>query len=77
MAEIDRIRWRCRRGMLELDLILERFLERHFDRLDAEERQMLCDLLERPDPELLELALGGKAPPDRRYQPLLDLLRTQ
>ena len=31
MAELDRIRWHCRRGLLELDLMLERFLERHLD----------------------------------------------
>jgi len=29
MGDFDRVRWRCRRGLLELDLILARFLERH------------------------------------------------
>ena len=35
MSELDRIRWHCRRGMLELDLVLARFLERHLANFDA------------------------------------------
>ncbi len=31
--ELNRLRWQCRRGPLELDLVLERFLERHGERL--------------------------------------------
>ncbi|ACX97169.1 succinate dehydrogenase assembly factor 2 [Halothiobacillus neapolitanus] len=31
--DISRIRWHCRRGMLELDMVLARFLEEHIDRL--------------------------------------------
>ena len=34
MAEADRLRWRCRRGLLELELILTSFLDRYFERLD-------------------------------------------
>ena len=37
MSELDRIRWNCRRGLLELDLILEKFLERHLERLTPDE----------------------------------------
>ena len=34
MSEVDRIRWHCRRGLLELDIVLARFLDRHLDDLD-------------------------------------------
>ena len=75
MAELDRVRWRCRRGLLELDLILKQFLERHFDRLDARERDLFNELLDQPDNDLLDWALGRCEPADPRYHPVLVLLR--
>jgi succinate dehydrogenase flavin-adding protein (antitoxin of CptAB toxin-antitoxin module) len=58
MSEADRIRWRCRRGMLELDLVLAAFLERHLDRLGPGSLATLRKLLELPDPELFDLVMG-------------------
>ena len=75
MAEFDRIRWRCRRGLLELDLILKVFLDRHFDGLDARQRELFDELLDQPDNDLLEWALGRGEPADSRYHPVLALLR--
>lgn len=74
MGDIDRIRWRCRRGLLELDLVLQAFLARGFERLDAGERRLFAELLERPDNELLDLALG-RTEPEPRYQTVVDRLR--
>ena len=75
MSEADRMRWRCRRGLLELDLILGRFMDRHYEGLDEEARAAFRELLERPDNDLLDWALGRSAPTEARYQPLIDLLR--
>jgi antitoxin CptB len=75
MAELDRLRWQCRRGLLELDLILKRFLERHLDELDAGQREVLGELLEHPDNDLLDWALGRGEPADPRYRPVIQLLR--
>jgi succinate dehydrogenase flavin-adding protein (antitoxin of CptAB toxin-antitoxin module) len=74
MGDIDRIRWRCRRGLLELDLVLEAFLARGYGRLDATQRGLFDELLERPDNELLDLALGRREP-EARYRAVVDLLR--
>jgi antitoxin CptB len=74
MAEFDRIRWRCRRGLLELDLVLERFLAQRFDRLDAAERDLFDELLDAPDNDLLDMALG-RTEPAPRYQVVVDMLR--
>jgi len=74
MAEHDRIRWRCRRGLLELDLVLQGFLERRFDRLDAEQRQRFDELLDEPDNDLLDLALGRREPAPR-YRAVVEMLR--
>ena len=40
----DRLRWHCRRGMLELDLVLSAFLERHLERLDPAGIEALKEL---------------------------------
>ena len=74
MAEIDRIRWRCRRGLLELDLVLKGFLERGYDRLGPEQRAVFAELLEQPDNDLLDLAMG-RTEPAPRYRAVVDLLR--
>ncbi|HHC73098.1 MAG TPA: succinate dehydrogenase assembly factor 2 [Thiotrichales bacterium] len=56
--ERRRIAWRCRRGMLELDLLLQGFLRRGYDDLTAEERESFLTLLEFPDNPLLEVLMG-------------------
>ena len=76
MGDYDRLRWRCRRGLLELDLILQAFLERHWEGLDAGQRELFSELLELPDNELLECALGRAAPSDARYLGMIRLLQT-
>jgi succinate dehydrogenase flavin-adding protein (antitoxin of CptAB toxin-antitoxin module) len=74
MGDIDRVRWRCRRGLLELDLVLEAFLARGYGHLDAVQRGLFDELLERPDNELLDLALGRREP-EARYRAVVDMLR--
>lgn len=77
MGDIDRIRWQCRRGLLELDLILAQFLERHFERLDREQRELFTEMLDQPDNDLLDWALGRGEPLDPRYRPVVELLRAE
>jgi succinate dehydrogenase flavin-adding protein (antitoxin of CptAB toxin-antitoxin module) len=74
MAEIDRIRWRCRRGLLELDLVLQGFLERSYDRLGPDERLVFMELLEQPDNDLLDLAMG-RTEPAPRFRSVVEMLR--
>jgi antitoxin CptB len=75
MGTDDRLRWRCRRGLLELDLLLQGFLEGRFARLDATEKALFGELLEHPDPDLLDWALGRSEPPDPCYREVLRHLR--
>jgi antitoxin CptB len=53
-----RVRWRCRRGNLELDRLLAAYLVRRYPAAPAAERAAFERLLERPDPELLALLTG-------------------
>lgn len=77
MSELDRIRWNCRRGLLELDLILEKFLERHLERLTPGELESLKELLDYPDNDLLDLVMCRAELACRRCRPLLELMRTR
>jgi len=76
MAELDKIRWHCRRGLLELDLILEKFNQQYLGSLDAEQLECFKELLTFYDNDLLDLVKGRAAAPDRRYNYVLQLLRT-
>ena len=51
--ELNRLRWRSRRGMLELDLLLLPFFDEEFRQLDREEQDTFVRLLEQDDPDLL------------------------
>ena len=58
-----RLRWRCRRGLKELDVLLEGYLHGRWPSADAEARAGFAALLELPDPELADLFLGRAPPP--------------
>jgi antitoxin CptB len=60
--ERRRLRWRARRGMLENDIIISRFLDREGDALDVTEVLALEALLDLPDGELIDLLLARKDP---------------
>jgi antitoxin CptB len=63
MSELDRIRWRCRRGLLELDLVLARFVEQRLTGLSAAEIDAFKSLLQRSDNDLWDLVAGRQEPP--------------
>lgn len=58
-AEKRRIRWQSRRGLLELDLLLRKFLVGRYDQLSDEELVTYCRILDLPDNDFLDL-LNGK-----------------
>ncbi len=75
-AEVERMRWRCRRGLLELDIVLERFVARHYASLSPEALQCFNTLLDYPDSELWELIVGKQHSKRTDEQALLVTLRT-
>jgi antitoxin CptB len=60
--EKNRLRWRCRRGMRELDIVFERFLEHDFEHLSADQQTHFAALLEVPDPDIYAWLLRREAP---------------
>ncbi len=59
---LNRLVWRCRRGMLENDIFLERFFRRHGDTLTVGQSHCLLELMDLSDNDLLDLHLGRKSP---------------
>ena len=74
-AELNCLRWQCRRGLLELDLVLERFLERHGDRLLGEHLACVKILLEYADNDLLDLIRSRTECRDARLAEVVGWLR--
>jgi antitoxin CptB len=70
-----RLRWRCRRGLLELDLWLERFAAGQMQRLSLDECTALDALLEEADADLLAWLEGRQAVPSGHTQ-LIDKIRS-
>ena len=75
--EARRLLWRCRRGMKELDVLLERFARRELPAATSEQRQTLTRLLELPDPELVDYLLGQAIPPDPELASLVGRIAIQ
>ena len=74
-TELNRLRWRCRRGLLENDLILARFLDACGATLNDDEVAALDRLLDFADNELWDLLAGRTEPDDAALRPLLGVLR--
>ena len=66
-----RLRWACRRGMLELDLLLLPFLETVYDQLSAEEQQDFQVLLAAQDQDLFAWLLGKTCPENPAFVALI------
>lgn len=60
----QRLRWQCRRGMLELDILLLNFLDEQYLNLTATERQQFETLLQEQDPTLYSWFFLSKTPAD-------------
>ena len=59
---LSKLRWRCRRGLLENDLFIERFFSRHASGLTVSQAEALEVLMDLSDNDLLDLLLGRKPP---------------
>lgn len=73
--ERARLRWQCRRGMRELDLLLQGFLDHAYDHAPDAERAAFRRLLDYPDPLLLEYLLGSLVPGDREIHDVIVRIR--
>ena len=71
----ERLKWRSRRGLLELDLVFERFWKGAGQRMTEKDAAVLERLLELPDNDLLDLVMGRSQAPDSELGDLVTKLR--
>jgi antitoxin CptB len=76
MRKLERARWRCRRGLLELDIVLQRFMDAYYVKLDEAELRQFEILLDLPDNDLWDMIALKKEAEDMTLKPVLHLLRT-
>jgi len=76
VSELARMRWKCRRGMLELDLLLRDFLDSDYQHLDEAGLQLFDRILDYPDAVLLEWLMGRIRPTDTDVAQLVDKIRS-
>lgn len=70
--ERARIRWSCRRGMLELDVMIMPFYEECFDSLSEDEQQTFVELLETDDPDLFKWIMKHTRSDNPRLAAMVD-----
>ena len=76
-GEESRLRWRCRRGMRELDQLLGWYLDARYAQADAEKKASFSSLLEQQDPDLWNWLSGRDVPPQLDWQSIVDEIRTR
>ena len=80
-TDLSRLKWRCRRGLLENDLFLERFFRRHEAKLTVANAAGLQQLMDLADNDLLDLLLARREPEGELANPdvaaVLGMLRAK
>jgi len=74
-AQARRLLWRCRRGMKELDVLLERYVRSQVAQASPQDRATLDQLLELPDPVLADHLFGHTPVSDPRMASLVAAIR--
>lgn len=69
------LRWRCRRGMLELDILLNGFLDKQYVQLNGEQKNIFDQVLDYPDQLLFDLFLGHMESSDNSVSELVQTIR--
>ncbi|MBA2654590.1 MAG: succinate dehydrogenase assembly factor 2 [Gammaproteobacteria bacterium] len=73
--ELARLRWQCRRGMLELDAILQPFFEKHFLSLSDVQQHDFEQLLTSSDPALFSWFIGSVTPEDPKLVSIVEVIK--
>ncbi len=72
----DRLLWSCRRGMLELDLLLKDFIYKGYETLEPDDQKAFSDLLDYPDAVLFDLLMGKSITADQGIASVAKKIRT-
>ena len=72
IQDLGRLRWRCRRGMKELDLLLTRYVEEQYGGASPAAQRAFLELLEAPDPVIYAYCMGQAHPPTAVLSSLIE-----
>ncbi len=75
MENLAKLKWRCRRGTLELDILFQRYLENYYVDADPTEQALFLKLLELEDSELIRFFVGNAIGKNNEFEPLLEKMR--
>lgn len=74
MSQRSRILWRCRRGIREMDILLQGYLETHYDGASESEQNSFEALLDEADLDILSWIMQ-KTEPDKHYIDIIEIIR--
>jgi len=74
---IKKLQWQCRRGMLELDVILQPFLQEHFNQLNEQQQNSFSNLLKEADPDLYTWIMGFGECENTQLHPIISIIRNK
>ena len=74
-AAMARLRWRCRRGMRELDVMLTRYLDRVWPTASPAERDAFTELVAMQDPDLFGYLVGRTSPAEEQQRAVIACIR--
>lgn len=75
MENLSRLRWLCRRGMKELDVLMTRYLDEQYEQASEQDQRFFVELLDWQDPELFSVMVGRTTADDDSMQAFIDKLR--
>lgn len=75
VRDMNRVRWLCRRGMKELDIIMNRYRENIYVTLPEQEQQYFKDFLALDDPDIYSWVMGRTSPESEHYATIVHQLR--
>jgi len=73
--EFKRLQWQCRRGMLELDVFLQKFLKCAYQKLLPSDKAIFSRLLESADQDLFVWLTGREKPEDPDFARMVEMIR--
>ena len=76
MSELSRLRWRCRRGMKELDEVLLHYLDEVYPGASEQQQAAFCRLLDYEEPDLLAFVTRRGRPADKEVADVVDTVCT-
>ena len=72
----SRLLWRCRRGIKEMDIVLQDFIKDSYDELNNENKSAFSKLLEEQDLDILNWVLGKDKPEDKTLIEIIKKIRS-